>query len=135
MEQIQALRDALTLLDEKVEKRMLLIEDEYRKLEGLMDMLSEKLERNLLINSPAGEIVRAGLGGAAVKELLAEIDLEKLATRTARRNRDHAGAAPRPRHQAAGSGGCLYRLQSSPGMDDFGCRAGDLAGTAPDGAA
>ncbi len=80
VEQIQSLNDALTLLDEKVEKRMLLIEDEYRKLESLMDMLSDKLERNLRVNSPDGEIVRAGLGGAAVKELLAEIDLEKLAS-------------------------------------------------------
>ena len=79
LEQIQSLRDALTLLDEKVEKRMLLIEDEYRKLESLMDMLSDKLERNLRLNDSAGEIVRAGLGGAAVKELLEEIDLEKLA--------------------------------------------------------
>ena len=33
LEQIQSLRDALTLLDEKVEKRMLLAEDDYRKLE------------------------------------------------------------------------------------------------------
>jgi len=80
LEQIQSLRDALTLLDEKVEKRMLLIEDEYRKLESLMDMLSDKLERPLRLNDPAGEIVRAGLGGAAVKELLEEIDLEKLAS-------------------------------------------------------
>jgi len=80
IEQIQSLNDALTLLDEKVEKRMLLIEDEYRKLESLMDMLSDKLERNLRVNSPDGEIVRAGLGGAAVKELLQEIDLEKLAS-------------------------------------------------------
>ena len=79
-EQIQALRDALTLLDEKVEKRMLLPEDEYRKLESLTYVLSEKLDRNLLLNSPQGEIVRAGLGGAAVKELLQEIDLERLAS-------------------------------------------------------
>ena len=80
LEQIQALRDALTLLDEKVEKRMLLAEDEYRKLESLMDMLSDKLDRNLRLNDSEGEIVRAGLGGAAVKELLQEIDLEKLAS-------------------------------------------------------
>ena len=80
VEQIQALRDALTLLDEKVEKRMLLAEDDYRKLESLMDMLSDKLERNLRLNDAEGEIVRAGLGGAAVKELLQEIDLEKLAS-------------------------------------------------------
>jgi len=68
------------LLDEKVEKRMLLAEDDYRKLESLMDMLSDKLDRNLRLNDPEGEIVRAGLGGAAVKELLQEIDLEKLAS-------------------------------------------------------
>ena len=80
LEQIQALRDALLLLDEKVEKRMLLAEDDYRKLESLMDMLSDKLERNLRLNDAEGEIVRAGLGGAAVKELLQEIDLEKLAS-------------------------------------------------------
>ena len=80
LEQIQSLHDALTLLDEKVEKRMLLAEDDYRKLESLMDMLSDKLERNLRLNDAEGEIVRAGLGGAAVKELLQEIDLEKLAS-------------------------------------------------------
>ena len=80
LEQIQSLRDALMLLDEKVEKRMLLAEDDYRKLESLMDMLSDKLDRNLRLNDPEGEIVRAGLGGAAVKELLQEIDLEKLAS-------------------------------------------------------
>ena len=72
-ESIQSLRDALTLLDEKVEKRMLLAEDDYRKLESLLDVLSEKMDRDM------GEVVRAGLGGAAVKELLAEIDLDKLA--------------------------------------------------------
>jgi len=72
-EQILSLREALTLLDEKVEKRMLLAEDDYRKLESLLDVLSDKLDRDM------GEVVRAGLGGAAVKELLKEIDLDKLA--------------------------------------------------------
>ena len=78
-EQIVSLQDALVILDEKVEKRMLLGEDEYRKLESLMDVLAEKMERPLRLNDPEGEIIRAGLGGAAVKELLQEIDLEKLA--------------------------------------------------------
>ena len=73
IEQIQSLRDALTLLDEKVEKRMLLAEDDYRKLESLLDVLTDKLDRDM------AEVVRAGLGGAAVKELLQEIDLERLA--------------------------------------------------------
>ncbi len=80
VEQIQSLRDALLLLDEKVEKRMLLAEDDYRKLESLMDVLSDKLDRSLRLSDADGEIVRAGLGGAAVRELLAEIDLDKLAT-------------------------------------------------------
>ncbi len=78
-EQIVSLQDALVILDEKVEKRMLLGEDEYRKLESLMDVLADKMERPLRLNDPEGEIIRAGLGGAAVKELLQEIDLEKLA--------------------------------------------------------
>src|SRR3569833_1353132 len=72
-EQILSLRDALTLLDEKVEKRMLLAEDDYRKLESLLDVLSEKLDRDM------SRVVRAGLGGAAVKELLQESDLDRLA--------------------------------------------------------
>ena len=72
-EQIQSHNEALLLLDEKVEKRMLLAEDDYRKLEALLDVLSDKLERDM------SEVVRAGLGGAAVKELLEEIDLERLA--------------------------------------------------------
>jgi DNA-directed RNA polymerase subunit beta' len=73
LEQIQALRDALTLLDEKVEKRLLLPEDDYRKLESLLDVLTEKLDRDM------SEVVRSGLGGAAIKELLEEINLDDLA--------------------------------------------------------
>jgi len=72
-EQIQAHREALTLLDEKIEKRMLLAEDDYRKLEALLDVLGQKLGRDMDL------VVKAGLGGAAVKELLEEIDLERLA--------------------------------------------------------
>ncbi len=79
LEQIQPCAMPSLLLDEKVEKRMLLAEDDYRKLESLLDMLSDKLDRNLRLNESDSEIVRAGLGGAAVKELLQEIDLEKLA--------------------------------------------------------
>ena len=73
-EQFQSLRDALIMLDEKVEKRMLLAEDDYRKLEALLDVLGEQLDRDMT------EVVRSGLGGVAVKELLQEIDLDKLAT-------------------------------------------------------
>ena len=73
VDQIQALRDALTMLDRDVEKKLLLAEDDYRKLETLLDVLGEHLDRDM------SEVVRAGLGGAAVKELLQEIDVEKLA--------------------------------------------------------
>ena len=71
-EQAQALRDALVMLDEKVEKRSLLGEDEYRKLESLLDVLGESLNRDMT------EVVRMGLGGSAVKELLEEINLKTL---------------------------------------------------------
>ena len=79
-----------------------------------MDMLSDKLDRNLRLNDPEGEIVRAGLGGAAVKELLQEIDLEKLAVGPAGGDRHDAGAAPGARHQAAGSRRSVYQLQVPP---------------------
>jgi DNA-directed RNA polymerase subunit beta' len=72
-DQIQSLRDAIQMLDRDIEKKLLLPEDDYRKLENLLDVLSDKLGRDM------SEVVRAGLGGAAIKELLMEIDVEKLA--------------------------------------------------------
>ena len=71
-EHIDELHATLKLL-ESVQKLELITEDQYRALERLLDVLSDKLEVDL---RPA---FRAGLGGAAIKELLSEIDLEKLA--------------------------------------------------------
>src|SRR5581483_11277485 len=70
-ERIDELAASLTLL-EKIEKRQLITEDQFRAIERLLEVLTRRLEEDY------SEAVRAGLGGAAIKELLQEIDLEKL---------------------------------------------------------
>jgi DNA-directed RNA polymerase subunit beta' len=70
-ERMDELAASLTLL-EKIEKRQLISEDQYRAIERLLDVLSNRL------GGDWSEVIRAGLGGAAVKELLMEVDLEKL---------------------------------------------------------
>jgi len=71
-ERFKELTESLALL-EKVEKKQLITEDQYRALERLMEVLT----RQLSISYEG--IVRGGLGGAAIKELLEEVDLEDLA--------------------------------------------------------
>src|SRR5688572_29082955 len=71
-DRIQEIHDAVKLL-ETVEKRQLIPEEQYRSLEKLLEVLNRRLEKD------TAEWVRAGLGAAAIKELLEEIDLEKLA--------------------------------------------------------
>ncbi len=71
-ERILELQDAVKLL-ETVEKRSLITEEQFRSLEKLVEVLTRRLDKD--VNS----WVRAGLGAAAVKSLLVEIDLEKLA--------------------------------------------------------
>ena len=71
-ENIARLEGSLQLL-EKVDKKQLISEEQYRDLEHLVEVLTRRLGESY------EGIVRAGLGGAAVKELLLEIDLEKLA--------------------------------------------------------
>lgn len=63
---------ALKLL-ETIEKRQLITEDQYRGLERLLDMLSTRLGRDM------SDLATAGLGAAAIKQLLEEVDLERLA--------------------------------------------------------
>ena len=70
-DRIDELAASLTLL-EKIDKRQLITEDQFRSIERLLEVLTRRL---------GGEwdgVIRAGLGGAAIKELLQEIDLEKL---------------------------------------------------------
>lgn len=71
-DRIEELSQALKLL-ETVEKKQLITEDQYRSLERLMEMLSDRLGRDMT------GLVKAGLGAKAIKELLEEIDLERLA--------------------------------------------------------
>jgi DNA-directed RNA polymerase subunit beta' len=71
-DRIEELQQSLALL-EKIEKRQLINEDQYRALERLTEVLTRRLGQSY------EGIFRAGLGGAAIKELLEEIDLEQLA--------------------------------------------------------
>ncbi len=70
-ERIDELAASLQLL-EKVEKRQLINEDQFRAIERLLEVLTRRL------GGDWEEVVKAGLGGSAVKELLLEVDLEKL---------------------------------------------------------
>ncbi|CEK16676.1 DNA-directed RNA polymerase subunit beta' [Chthonomonas calidirosea] len=69
---IQDLRNALAVL-EKVKPHDLITEDQYRALENLQQVLAYHFGDNSWY-----EVVRAGQGGAAIKELLQRIDLEQL---------------------------------------------------------
>ncbi|MGI6294488.1 MAG: DNA-directed RNA polymerase subunit beta' [Armatimonadota bacterium] len=66
------LHDSLKLL-ETVQKQELVTEDQYRAIERLLEVLAGRFEIDLR------DCFRAGLGGVAIKELLSEIDLDKLA--------------------------------------------------------
>lgn len=70
-ERMEELEASLSLL-EKIEKRQLITEDQFRAIERLMDVLDRRL------GGDWRDVVKAGLGGAAIKELLLEIDLDKL---------------------------------------------------------
>jgi len=74
-ERMQELQESLILL-EKVAKKELINEEQYRALERLLEVLTRRL------GIAYEGLVRAGLGGAAVKELLDEVDLEKLLRRS-----------------------------------------------------
>ncbi|MDE2126502.1 MAG: DNA-directed RNA polymerase subunit beta' [Armatimonadetes bacterium] len=56
----------------KLEKRALISEDQFRSLERLIEVLTQRTGDDWT------QAVHAGLGGTAVKELLAEVDLERL---------------------------------------------------------
>ena len=55
-----------------VERKTLLVEDQYRQLERVLHVLEQRMGK------PYGSLVKAGLGAAAVRSLLSEIDLESL---------------------------------------------------------
>jgi DNA-directed RNA polymerase subunit beta' len=70
-DRIEELYGALLLI-EKIDKKQLINEDQFRAIENLQEALTRRL------GISCEGLVRAGLGGAAVKELLDEIDLDEL---------------------------------------------------------
>ncbi|MGC4043895.1 MAG: DNA-directed RNA polymerase subunit beta' [Armatimonas sp.] len=70
-ERAAELRASLDALP-KLEKRQLITEDDWRAVERLVDVLVRRVDESLF------DIVEAGLGGAAIQKLLAEVDLESL---------------------------------------------------------
>ena len=103
--------------DTPLMKKQILTEKEYR------DMV-EKYEDDF----------KAEMGAEAIKKLLAEIDLDELATQL---RTELKGATPEEaaHHQAAGSHRGLPPIGQPAGMDDPGRGAGHPPGTAPHGAA
>jgi DNA-directed RNA polymerase subunit beta' len=126
----EELTQAVRLL-ETIEKRQLVTEDQYRGLEHLLDVLSTRLERDI------SGLVTAGLGAAAVKELLKEVDLERLARELRHEigNTQYPGAEAGACHQKAGGRRGLHHLQEPSRVDDTGRCSSDLTRTAPNGAA
>jgi len=70
-EQAQLLRASLENLP-KIEKKMLVAEDDWRAIERLIEVITRRVDESL------EDVLIAGLGGAAIKSLLMEIDLESL---------------------------------------------------------
>ncbi len=70
-ERVDEVHNTLKLL-ETVQRRELINEDQYRALERMLDMLTKRLEVDF------SSALNAGMGGAAIKGLLAEVDLDKL---------------------------------------------------------
>ncbi len=62
--------DAVSL--DKLEKKQLITDDEWRGIEKLLREVSKKLGKDLTT------LVQASMGGAAIRDLLKEIDLEQL---------------------------------------------------------
>jgi len=71
LERIEELAASLLLM-EKIEKRQLITEDQFRAIERLIEVLDRR------IGGGWDDVIKAGLGGAAIKELLLEVDLDKL---------------------------------------------------------
>ena len=70
-ERSNELRASLEALP-KLEKRQLITEDDWRAVERLVDVIVRRVDESLF------DVVEAGLGGAAIKKLLLEVDLESM---------------------------------------------------------
>jgi DNA-directed RNA polymerase subunit beta' len=71
-DRIEELTQSLKLI-ETIEKKQLITEDQYRALERLFEVLNNRLDRDM------SAILEAGIGAAAIKKLLQEVDLDRLA--------------------------------------------------------
>ncbi|MBM3496974.1 MAG: DNA-directed RNA polymerase subunit beta', partial [Armatimonadetes bacterium] len=71
-DRIEEFDHAVELL-EKVEKRQLINEDQFRALERLLDAVRHQTGDETFV-----EVVQAGMGGEAIKSLLEEVDLDEL---------------------------------------------------------
>src|SRR5690606_37647174 len=98
--------------DTPLAKKQLLTESEYREYR-------EKY----------GNAFRAGMGAEAIKELLAEVDLDELCAEARR------GEAARAGHPPAGGGRGVPQVGQPAGVDDPGGHSGHPAGLAAHGAA
>ncbi|MEN6521749.1 MAG: DNA-directed RNA polymerase subunit beta' [Armatimonadota bacterium] len=72
VERVEETQNTLKLI-ESLQRRELINEDQYRALERFLDAIGQRLDVNL------AALVKAGMGGTAIKELLMEVDLEKMA--------------------------------------------------------
>jgi len=88
-ERTEELKQALELL-RTIQKRQLITEDEYRAVERLLSVVSDHLDEDVT------GVVEAGMGGAAIKKLLEEIDLEAL-SRELRNEIEHTTGTRRQR--------------------------------------
>ena len=70
-ERTEELTATLKLL-ETMQKRDLITEDQYRALERLIDIVERRTDKDI------STVFKAGLGGVAIRDLLAEIDIDKL---------------------------------------------------------
>jgi DNA-directed RNA polymerase subunit beta' len=68
----QELDAALELLT-KLERRQLIDEDRYRAVDRMLEVASRRIGKDL------SSLLRAGIGAAAIRDLLSQVDLERLA--------------------------------------------------------
>lgn len=71
VDRTEEITSSLRLL-ETIEKRQLITEDQYRAMERFLAIVSERMGVDI------ASTIKAGLGAIAIKELLEEIDLDKL---------------------------------------------------------
>ncbi len=111
------------------------LEQLKRDLEGLkkLDLIQENRYRELRDNF-GSQVFRAGMGAEAVRELITDINLDKL-SRPAPRDFFDRWPASQEGYQAPQGRRSLPRVEDLARVDDLDCAAGTATRTTPDGAA